>query len=289
MIIALEYNDFKAIIESKGAELKSLKKGEKEYMWSGDPKFWGKTSPVLFPMIGTLKDEKTIINSEVYSISKHGFARDLEFFVERLNDNTAVFTLTNNEYTEKMYPYAFCFKIKYVLSEYGIRIEYYVDNESDYDMPFCIGGHPAFSCPFEEGESFEDYSLVFSENETAFVPLYNLNTGLHEESTRTLIIENSNKLRLNHSLFYKDVLYFDKIKSRLVSLVSSKSSTCLTVKFDSFDTLGIWQPKDAPFICIEPWCGSADFDDCSGVFSEKRGIQTAKPNETKQYLIEIVI
>ena len=282
MDITLKYGDVSAKIISKGAELKSLNVNGRELMWRADPAFWGKTSPLLFPMIGTLKDGKTLINGQEYAISKHGFARDLELTPEDLNPSSAMFSLEQSDYTREMFPFDFRFTVRYTLKADGITITYRVKNNSDTDMPFCIGAHPAFAC---DGD-MSDYRLEFPKLENAAVPLYDLDTGLHRENTRTVLLDGDNVLPLSHELFYKDVCYFDKLRSRSVELIC-KDGNGVRVDFPDFTSLGVWQAKDAPFLCIEPWCGSADFDDCTGVFAEKRGIEILAPSEEKAFTYSI--
>ncbi len=278
MDIILNNGSTAAKIITKGAELKSLIVNGKELMWRADPNFWGKTSPLLFPMIGTLKNGKTLINGSEYAITKHGFARDMELTAEEVTENSALFSLTQNDVTKEMFPFDFRFTVKYTLNDDGITVTYGVRNNSGEAMPFCIGAHPAFAC---DGE-MTDYRLEFEQSETAAVPNYNLENGLHEENIRRPMLDDENVLELSHEMFYEDVCYFDKLASRSVSLLYRDDSG-VRVDFPDFTSLGVWQAKDAPFLCIEPWCGSADFDDCTGVFAEKRGIEILKPNEEKTF------
>ena len=282
MEVLLKSGNCSAKVISKGAELKSLTVHGRELMWRADPAFWGKTSPLLFPMIGTLKNGKTLINGKEYSITKHGFARDLELTPETMTGTSALFSLEQSDYTKEMYPFDFRFTVQYTLKTDGITVTYRVKNNSDSPMPFCIGAHPAFAC---NGE-FTDYRLEFQKLEDAAVPNYNLDTGLHEENNRRLILKEDNTVHLNHEMFHTDVCYFDKLRSRSVTLLD-KENKGVRVDFPDFTSLGVWQAKDAPFLCIEPWCGSADFDDCTGVFAEKRGIEILNSGEEKAFTYSI--
>ncbi len=278
MEITLKNGSCEAKIFSKGAELKSLKVGGRELMWSADPAFWANTSPLLFPMIGTLKEGKTLINGKEYSISKHGFARDFELTREKVTEDAAVFSLVQNDTTKAMFPFDFKFTIEYKLNDNGITIKQTVKNNSSEKMPYCIGCHPAFATPGE----FTDYRLEFPETETANIPNYNKVTGVYEPNNRRTIIENSKVMPLNHEMFYNDVLYMEHPVSRSVKLLG-KDNKGVKVDFPDFTGLGIWQAKDAPFLCIEPWCGSQDFEDCSGVFAEKKGIEILDAGAEKSY------
>ena len=166
---------------------------------------------------------------------------------------------------------------------------YSVTNESSSDMPYCIGAHPAFACPNEDGAEFTDYKIVFAENETVNSPVMNLETRMWGDSNRVSRLNGTNEFRLAYPLFDNDCVYFDTIKSKSVKLVSEKSGKGVNVSWSGFETLGVWTPdhKNAPFVCIEPWCGCDDYDTDDGVFAHKRGIQTAKAGETKKYSITI--
>lgn len=282
MDITLKNGDVSAKIISKGAELKSLIVNGRELMWRADPAFWGKTSPLLFPMIGTLKDGKTLINGEEYRITKHGFARDMELTPEDISPNSVMFSLEQNDATKAMFPFDFRFTVRYTIKADGLTVTYRVRNNSDKPMPFCIGAHPAFAC---DGD-MTDYRLEFPKLESAAVPNYNLDTGLHEENNRRELMNEETVRPLSHEMFYDDVCYFDKLRSRSVQLLG-KDNKGVRVDFPDFTSLGVWQAKDAPFLCIEPWCGSADFDDCTGVFAEKRGIETIQPDTEKAFTYSI--
>lgn len=282
MEVTLKNKNSTAKIITKGAELKSYIADGKELMWCADEKYWGKTSPFLFPMIGNLKNGKTIINGSEYEISKHGFARDNEFVLENSAENTAVFSFTSNNDTLKSYPFDFKITITYTLTDV-LEISYAVTNNSKTDMPYCIGGHPAFACD----KPFNSYKLIFEQNETVNGPVMNLETRMWGDNDRINRLKNNNEFPIEYSLFDNDCVYFDTIKSKSCSLVSGNEG--VKVSWTGFETLGVWTPdhKEAPFICIEPWCGCDDYDTDSGIFSEKRGIQTASPGETKNYSITI--
>lgn len=282
MEVTLKNKNSTAKIITKGAELKSYIADGKELMWCADEKYWGKTSPFLFPMIGNLKNGKTIINGSEYAISKHGFARDNEFVLENSTENTAVFSFTSNNDTLKSYPFDFKITITYTLTDV-LEISYAVTNNSKTDMPYCIGGHPAFACD----KPFNSYKLIFEQNETVNGPVMNLETRMWGDNDRINRLKNNNEFPIEYSLFDNDCVYFDTIKSKSCSLVSGNEG--VKVSWTGFETLGVWTPdhKEAPFICIEPWCGCDDYDTDSGIFSEKRGIQTASPGETKNYSITI--
>ena len=282
MEISLKSGNVSAKLNSHGAELRSLMIGGRELMWNADPKYWAKTSPILFPMVGALKDGKTLILGKEYKLPKHGFTRDLELTAETVSSTSALFSLEQSDYTKEFYPFDFRFTVRYTLKTDGITVTYRVKNNSADEMPFCIGAHPAFAF---DGE-FSDHRLEFPKPETAAVPFFETPAGIFHPNDRRTIIENSTVLQLNHEMFYGDVLYFDKPNSRSVMFLD-KGNKGVRVDYPDFTGIGFWQAKDAPFLCLEPWCGSADFVDCTGVFAEKPGIEILKPDEERAFTYSI--
>ncbi len=289
MDILLENGSSKAVIRDKGAELRSLRIGGKELMWGADPAFWGKTSPILFPMIGNLRGGKTLINGTEYAITKHGFARDNTFSFFMAEKNCAVFEFSADDTTKKSFPFDFELRLNYTLYAESLEIKYSVTNKSDTAMPFCIGAHPAFACPAEEGSEFSDHSIVFEKPETVNSPVMNLETRMWGDKDRISRLNGECEFRLAYPLFDNDCVYFDTISSKSVKLISRKTGKGVRVAWTGFETLGVWTPdhKNAPFVCIEPWCGCDDYDTDDGVFEHKRGIQLAAPGETKRYSMTV--
>lgn len=284
MRINLTNESVSAVIDTKGAELKSCRVGERELMWSGDEKYWGKNSPFLFPMIGNLRGGKTLIDGREYAIPKHGFARDNEFSAVKKSETEAVFLFDSNEETKSCFPFDFTVSLTYRLLSDGTEIRYRVMNRSEREMPYCIGAHPAFAV---EG-AFDGCRLEFPQNETVKSPVMNLDTRMWEDHRRVTRLENERIFPLSFPLFDHDCVYFDTIRSKSCSLLFC-SGRGVSVSWDGFETLGVWTPdhKNAPFLCLEPWCGCDDYDTDRGIFAEKRGIQTADPGETKEYRLSI--
>ncbi len=273
MSIVLENDHLIVKIKPKGAELTSVfnKKTELEYMWNADPAFWGKTSPVLFPIVGTLKDDTYIYKNKPHRLSRHGFARDMVFEVTDSAAGAAVFTLNSSPQLMENYPFMFRLDIKYTLEANYIHVNYLVTNSGEDDMYFSIGGHPAFKAPMVDNTHYEDYYLEFNEVEN--VPRWPISSGgLIEDSTKPLLNE-TNKIQLNKTLFNEDALVIKKLKSDVVSLKCSKHQHGLDFHFDGFPFLGIWAAKNADFVCIEPWCGIADSVTHNQQLVEKEGIE----------------
>ena len=282
MKVTIQNQKLTAEFNTKGAELISLKTENREYIWDGNPEFWGKHSPVLFPIVGTLKNNSFTHNNKVYNLSRHGFARDLEFEVLEQTENSIVFSLVSNSETLKLYPFDFEFQIKYFLEEKTLKIEYLVFNKNKEKMPFSVGAHPAFALP----NDFDNYSLEFSENET--LTYYLLENDLISEVSKSLILKNK-KLPLSYSILENDALVFKTLKSKSIT-ISENSKPFINVKFDAFPDLGIWTKPNAKFICIEPWFGYSDTTNCDGNLYKKEGIIVLNPNRefTTEFFIEIL-
>ena len=277
-------------IDPKGAELFSIyhKDHELEYMWGADPAFWGKSSPVLFPIVGGLKDNSYTFEGKTYHLSRHGFARDYEFEVEDHWDDGISFLLRSNEETLKVYPFEFEFRLVYELYANLLSVTYHVTNSGEKDMLFSVGGHPAFKVPLEEGLTYNDYFLEFEEEENLKRwPLSSQGLILEEPEAifeQTLIddelVEIETKLLpLTKELFHQDALVFKQLNSSTVTLKSEKSERYLRFDFAGFPFLGIWAAKDADFVCIEPWCGIADAVRHSQELTQKEGINILPAGE----------
>jgi galactose mutarotase-like enzyme len=264
-------------ISAAGAELQSIvsKENELEYMWSGDPAFWGKKSPVLFPIVGGLKNGSYQHQGITYQLGRHGFAREREFTVRSHSTDTIRFSLVSDETTKEVYPFDFIFSIDYSVSGNRLTVKYIVENIGDETLLFSVGAHPAFKVPLVDGTSYEDHELIFSGQETAGI--YPLSAeGLIEKHTEPLL-NHSNRIPLHKELFAKDALVFKELQSNYIGILNSKNVHGLKLHYSDFPFMGIWAAKNADFVCIEPWCGIADSVDASGELAEKEGINKLSP------------
>ena len=282
-IISLSNDVISAQINTLGAELCSLKNTEnKDFIWEGDPAYWGKHSPVLFPIVGTLKNNTYTHNNKEYILTRHGFARDMEFELVDLTANTATFSIQSNSTTLASYPFQFELQIQYTLFHSTLEIAYKVINKDTTEIPFSIGAHPAFPLP----GNFENYALEFEKVEPLEYTL--LENDLVSTQTET-IATNSNFVPLTYKLFERDALIFKKLESKSLTIVE-KEIPRLKVHFEDFPNLGIWTKVGAPFLCIEPWFGYSDTTETNGNLFEKEGIIVLKSTDTFQtkFCIEIL-
>ncbi len=271
-IIVIENENIRASINPIGAELVSLLDldNDTEYMWDANPEFWGKTSPVLFPIVGGLKNDTYFYEGSEYKLPRHGFARTMNFEVEYQTENSAIFLLKNSIETEKVYPFVFELRLIYSLNSSKLELKYQITNPDSKALLFSIGGHPAFKCPIENVLTYEDYFLEFNEKED--LQRWPLNAEGLVLNEPMEISKNTNKLLLSKELFHQDALVFKHLNSNYVTLKSHNSPKQLKFEFKNFPYLGIWAAKDADFVCIEPWCGIADSAGTNQNLETKEGI-----------------
>lgn len=256
--LVLENEWIKVEIDEMGAEMKSLsrKSDGREYMWGADPAYWGRTAPVLFPFVGSLNDKKYRINGREYEMGQHGFARDMEFQVLRQEKEAVYLGLCSNEATREKYPFDFELELGYRLEEKKIHVLWKVVNKGKEEMPFSIGGHPAFMCPILPETEQTDYFIRFD----AKGPLVSdvIEEGLIGETVKEYVLEDG-YLKITSDLFDGDALIMENEQAHEVSLCLPDKTPYLSVVFGA-PLFGIWSPakKNAPFICIEPWYGRAD-------------------------------
>lgn len=200
MNTTISNSNLTAKINPLGAELYSLKDNtDKEYIWEGNPKFWGKYSPILFPIVGTLKNNSYTYNGKGYDLSRHGFARDMDFELVDKKENSATFLIQSSEETLKVYPFKFELQIIYAIEINTLSIAYKVINKGISEMPFSIGAHPAFALPGH----FDDYSIQFDKEEP--LEYYLLENDLISNQTKKLVLKDK-LIPLNYSLFENDAL-----------------------------------------------------------------------------------
>ncbi len=288
-MLIIENEIIKASFKSVGAELQSLEKkeGNLEYIWQADPNYWSKSSPILFPIVGALKDNIFKYKNKEYRLPRHGFAREKEFIVENHSKSQITFLLTEDSETLKVFPFEFQLRICYELLENSLKVIYNVRNKGLDTLFFSIGGHPAFICPLDKSLTYEDYYLEFNQKED-LVRWPITKEGLIKNYSEPLE-DKTNTLSLNKALFFGDALVFKGLQSEKITLKTKKNSSKLEFYFKKFPFLGIWAAKNADFVCLEPWCGIADSENSNHNIEEKEGIIKLSPNEVfnKDYEIKV--
>lgn len=272
-MVQIENDHLRIQVSEKGAELQSIYSKETglEYLWNGDIAFWGKRSPVLFPIVGGLKNNAYQYEGKTYELARHGFAREKNFTVTSNETGSISFTLQSDAALKEQYPFLFKFIITYSLHQHTLNCRYEVFNIDIKPIYFSIGAHPAFKIPLVAGTSFEDYYLLFNEQETA--SKWPLSAEGLIEKTPINFFNNSNRINLSKALFYGDALVFKGLKSTSIAVLTEKSPHGFKLAYSDFPYMGIWSAKDADFVCIEPWCGIADSVDATGNILQKEGIE----------------
>lgn len=262
-----------AIGSTIGAELISYVKDGKEYIWEGIPEYWASHAPLLFPTVGATIDGSVKFEGEAYPLQKHGFVRKMPFRLLEQTEDKLVYELFDNPESHKVYPYKFRLLVTHKVTDEGFSTEYTVENIDSKDIWFCIGGHPGFRCPMNEGEKFSDYKLVFESVENEDV-IYTTNYGggyIDSELPITNKLKNTNEWELDYADYDVDVLIAPKLKSRHVKLINKNTGKGVELDFSGFNAVGVWTPpkKNAPFVCIEPWNGLPAYLGESGNFEDK--------------------
>lgn len=277
-MIKISNEKLTVMVNPQGAELQSIVRNDTglEYLWSGDPAFWGKKSPVLFPIVGGLKDNTYQYRGDHYTLGRHGFAREQLFAVTEQGAEYVSLRLSDSDTTLKVYPFRFDFTIQYLLQDDQLQVTYQVLNRDDKTLLFSVGAHPAFKLPLVPGTTYEDYYLYFNKEEEAGI--WPLSAGGQVETAPVPYLQRTHELPLKKSLFYNDALVFKQLASTAISIKSNHTPHGLTLAFEGFPYMGIWAARDADFVCIEPWCGIADSVDTNGELEEKEGINRLAPD-----------
>ncbi|WP_044915224.1 aldose 1-epimerase family protein [Butyrivibrio sp. WCE2006] len=280
MRIKLDNGVISAEIDTHGAELKSAKIAEREFMWCGDAKFWGRTSPVLFPFVGAVADGKYRHAGKTYEMGQHGFARDMEFTCIESTPDKAVFELKSDDVTVTKYPFDFELQISYVLNANTIKVGWLVKNTGNETMPFAIGAHPAFNCELNEDGTLKGNYIVLGDGEQKSASNDISYSGkalkvrkFHDPLAANEFYEltpDNGRIAVDEHTFDGGAIILEDNQVSSVGIASSEGKCFVKLDFEA-PVLGIWSPvgKNAPFICLEPWYGRADAEGFNGELAER--------------------
>jgi galactose mutarotase-like enzyme len=273
-----------------GAELTSLASvlTDEEFMWSGDAAIWSGRAPILFPIVGELRHGEMRAKGKSWLLNRHGFVRKRHFHCEKKADNQLICSFESDDETLLSYPWRFRLTVSYTVVARELFIDYRVENLDTETLLFNLGSHPAFSLPLADAQ-LEDYQIRFDQAES--LQLHRLKDNLLRRNTEPYQLD-QNTLRITPSLFDNDALVFMNIKSRELTLEYCRPGCSAPVSRVAVNTggaphLGIWAKPAAPYVCIEPWWGYADFADASGEFSEKTSVQSLAVSETFEHRLTI--
>ena len=267
-----------ASVKPHGAELCRLQTASGlDLLWDGDPAVWGRQAPVLFPVVGALKDGRLLHRGQAYPLGRHGFARDLDFRLLRLTAHSCSFRLGDDAATRAMYPFPFRLDIGFCIDGQELVVQYDLHNPGRGDLPASFGAHPAFRWPLLPGASRKGHWLEFEKAEASLLPALGPD-GLLSGPGRPSPLQDR-LLPLDDALFSQDALIFHPVQSRAVRY-SAPGAPVLEVSWDGFPQLGVWSKPGAGFLCIEPWRGYASPEGFDGEFTDKPGIFLVRPGST---------
>jgi galactose mutarotase-like enzyme len=272
MKVTLESAALKVTIESLGAEVQSVQSksgGKTEYMWHGDPAYWARRSPILFPFVGSCKNKEYRYAGKTYPMAQHGFARDMEFAVESQTEKEVWFVLDSTEETYEKYPFRFRLHIGYELNENELTVKWKVENTDTKEIYFAIGAHPGFLCPIHGEANKVGYGLHFGGLTTELHHHGNTPDGMAVLDDEILPLTDG-KVRFTEDFFDKCTYMVEGAQTGEVSLLDAEGDAYVTVLFDT-PLFAVWSPegKNAPFVCIEPWFGRCDTADFTGEIQER--------------------
>ena len=283
--IKMTKGEITAVVNYHGAELKSLTKNGKEYMWQADPAYWNRTSPVLFPFVGAVNDGVYRHGDNEYKMGQHGFARDMDFELVESSEDSCKFFLKSTEETKAKYPFDFELAIGYKLLENGIKVIWEVKNSGSEVLQFSIGAHPAFNCNLNET------SIRIMKDEKGLPEFVNsvFGKGLLTDKTKVIKLDDG-VMKLNEHSFDGDAYVIENGQTNRVEILGSDGEFILAVAYDS-PLVGIWSPpgKNAPFLCIEPWYGRADKEGFTGQLSEREWNNSLETGEEFSCSYDILV
>lgn len=288
--LIIENQYLKVTIALKGAELRAINYQGIAFLHDGNPQYWNRVAPYLFPNVGALKNNQTVIDGQTYQLPKHGFLRDMQFKIHSLKQDEVDLYVTSDESTLKLYPFDFNIHVKYQLNEKQLLTQITIENQGQGKMPFNFGLHPGFRVPLFDGEHFTDYVIEFEQAETAVLPTVDLSNGLIDETIPYRYFTNLKTLQLNYDDYRNDALIFAKVSSQALTIKHYQKNHGIKFSFAPFPTIAIWTPShaQAPLIALEPWIGQADAPQTNGDFRTKKDLITLNNNEVFviNYIIE---
>ena len=286
-MVTLSSGSLTASIDTLGAQLMSLRLDEAEYLWQGDPTWWPRRAPILFPIVGVLKDGEAESAEGAISLARHGLARLNQFEVVEQSASSVTLQLKSTEETLKAYPYDFELKLIFSVDGDTLTQTYEVTNPGNVVLPFTLGAHPAFNIPIPgvEASSLDQYHLLFTRSWTSYGPSIT-DEGLCDYTTPQRLIVDSDTLPLSWELIDREkTITLEDVPDRRITLAANVEASSeahgIQMDFEGFDYLGIWSAAPGcPFVALEPWCGIADTVDCDGIFEHKPGIISLEPGQS---------
>lgn len=279
-------------VSAHGAELLSLTQGDTEYIWQGDPQFWGRHAPILFPIVGKVWNGTYHVAGREYRLPQHGFARDRDFVLLRADEEALAFRLASDEESRKVYPYDFELTAEYRLNRKSVEVCWRVRNSGAQVMHYQIGAHPAFLY-----RQFDPQAPLHGSLSVANLTGSSVKTAVTGELSDGFRVERAQPMKIRHLLplepntFDHDALMLEDGQAKIVTLHDKQGRPYLRLTSDC-QVMGLWSPKGkaAPFVCVEPWMGRCDRQGFEGDISERDFIQVLGPGEEREfrYTVEVM-
>jgi galactose mutarotase-like enzyme len=269
-------------VSEHGAELQSIRKDDYEYLWQGNPEYWGRRSPVLFPIVGSVWEKCFRVDGKVYEMGQHGFARDMDFELVSAADTEVWYRLESSEKTLAAYPWPFVLEIGYRLEGNSVTVLWKVTNPGETEMYFQIGAHPAFNYPGYDPDAVDRGVVAFDRNDNLQRSGFKGKGCVDPQARFPIHLSDDGMLRLKRDTFDDiDTLMLENDQVHKVVFLKNDSSPYLTVTFDA-PVVAIWSPpkRNAPFFCIEPWYGRCDRADYTGEFKDRDWVNALAPGAT---------
>ena len=283
MIVTLKNEYLTVEIEDKGAQLAAITaKDGTQYLWQGNPDIWPRRAPLLFPILGRLKDSQYTLGEDVYTIPTHGFCRDALFAVEQHSDTCVSFHLSDSEQTREVYPFAFALTVTYTLEDNRLIKAHKVENHSQQEMYFEVGGHDGFRAPLVQGEKMDDYAIRIPGLDA--IQPYAMNEEMMLVPKNIIIPLQNGRIPLKPYIYGLDTIILDQLPQSKAILVDGQDRPRVTLEFADFPYLGIWTQKkdyDTNYVCIEPWTTLPDGTFVGRGLKDKAGIRTLAPGQSE--------
>ena len=289
-MIELKNDQLTIIVSEKGAELQSIKDANgKEYLWQGDPKYWGRRSPILFPIVCSVNNETYRVDGKEYHLPRHGFARDAEFTLIYQSERKVTLALESSAETKAVYPYDFTLSVSYVLDENKIGVIWHVHNTDTREIHFQIGGHPAFNVP-DMKPGADQQGRIRLDNAEPMDALHSYPDSSHAMDEVPFIEAEDGMIEFSNNTWRNDSIKVHKCQLHRAELLNKAGEAEVTVEFRT-PVVAFWSPygKQAPFVCIEPWYGIGDPRGFDGEFKDKPLMNHLQPGASfmSKYTIAI--
>ena len=262
-----------AWIDAVGAEAVDWRVNGRRLLWSADPAIWARTAPILFPVVGRVRDGQIKVAGRAYPMPIHGFANSSLFGIVERNEDRVLLALADNAETRASFPFSFRLAVEYRITPDALAVSLTVSNTGEGGLPYATGWHPGFALPFSD-TGRDRHVIEFETEEMASVPAITA-AGLFSSKSRPIPLE-GNRLPITDELMSREALCFLNARSRSVRLIAP-DGVAISVDVENFPHLALWSRDAGPFLCIETWTGHGDPDGFDGDIFSKPSMRILPP------------